>query len=573
MHAELPTAVPTDSSPATVLPAGRPLDTGRPAVAASAPSLGARRAGFVLLVLLLSAVAAAKAVLFDTMDPDCFWHLKVAEQLLSDGIGPIVDRLSFASLQSAWTPYSWLAELAMKAVWDAGGYRLAVATQAAMQAGFVILIAWACLKARPALPPRTRYLPPVDPRERNGTGRRSSYLSSAVAAAGAGFVSLPYLSFRPVTAALLLLAVGVGLIVRDRARGERTRAVWLCPLLAAVAVNLHLYAALLPILFAALLVGAVWERFAVAEPAERVEADRRAGRCFLLSAATAVGCACTPMLPGLVATAVHYTAADPMVAGGHLAEMRPFYTGTLGTASAGVAGFGLVLILARFNRFRVGERLMLAVAVLLLSQWGRFSTVFAMIAAPMVAVATAGLCDHALGRRPVRLALAVVLAATCARVGSSFPTAGVPLSAWLNRHGLDAPGYPSAAAEYVSANVAPRSGRLITEFAWGGYLEWAVGDRYQLFLDGRTQLFSPEFWRATYLAGAADRERFLGQVEADAAVLPAGQSVFRHALVKAGWRSAWRDDRSEVLLPPARPAVAAKSAATKPWTLGSLLPE
>src|SRR5688572_6164803 len=82
--------------------------------------------GAALLVALLALAAAGKAVLYDTIDPDCFIHLLAADQLLSDGIGPLVDRQSFASVQTPWTPYSWLAELGMKAIWDAGGYRAAV---------------------------------------------------------------------------------------------------------------------------------------------------------------------------------------------------------------------------------------------------------------------------------------------------------------------------------------------------------------------------------------------------------------------------------------------------------------
>src|SRR5829696_10259538 len=94
-------------------------------VAVFHPSRSATPA-FLALLGLVALVAGGKAVLFDTLDPDCFWHLRVAEQLRQDGIGPLVDRLSFGSMKEPWTPYSWLAELLMKVVWDAGGYRAAV---------------------------------------------------------------------------------------------------------------------------------------------------------------------------------------------------------------------------------------------------------------------------------------------------------------------------------------------------------------------------------------------------------------------------------------------------------------
>lgn len=542
------------------------------------PHTATPRIGFALLLALLAVIAGGKAVLFDTIDPDCFWHLRVAQQLKADGVGPLVDRLSFASVQEPWTPYSWLAELGMKAVWDAGGYRLAVAAQAGIQAAFVVLIALTCRRARPALPPRARFLPPVETLARWADGR-PSYLACGVAAAAMGFVALPYLSFRPVTAALVLQAACGLLVVRDRARDERTALVWLVPVMTALLVNLHLNAVFVPAGFAALLAGAVWERFVVAEPPEQPEACRRVARCFLLTLASAAACCCTPMLPGLVRAALHYGSADPMVASGHLAEMRPFFHGTFGSAAAAVVGLTLVLIVRRLGQFRPGERLCLGLGVVLLSQWGRFAPVFALTAAPMLAVAVGRLSDRSLARLPVKLALATVLALATIRVAGDFPPAGRPLAAWVNRHGPDAPGYPVDAARYVADRVTPRTGRLIGEFTWGGYLEWRLGDRYQLLLDGRTQLFAPSFWRATYLGGEAERACFLARVDADAAVLPAGSSLFRHALIGQGWRSAWRDERSEVLLPPARVGDAptpSESAQAKPkrWPIFSaILPE
>jgi hypothetical protein len=113
----------------------------------------------------------------------------------------------------------------------------------------------------------------------------------------------------------------------------------------------------------------------------------------------------------------------------------------------------------------------------------------------------------------------------------------------------------------------------VNEFTWGGYLEYRLGGRYQVLLDGRTQLFAPEFWRATYLAGPDPRLRFLADVRADAAVVPAGSSVFRHALVQLGWRPVYHDDRAEVLLPPAEQAEAGDRREQDGWSvINALLP-
>src|SRR5687768_12862114 len=106
--------------------------------------------GTALLVGLLALAAAGKAVLYDTLDPDVFLHLLAADQLLDDGIGPLVDHQSFASMSRPWTPYSWLAELAMKVIWDGGGYRAAVAVHALLAAAIMAVTAVTCVVKAPS---------------------------------------------------------------------------------------------------------------------------------------------------------------------------------------------------------------------------------------------------------------------------------------------------------------------------------------------------------------------------------------------------------------------------------------
>jgi hypothetical protein len=527
------------------------------------------RPGLLALLGLIALVAGGKAVLFDTLDPDCFWHLRVAEQLKAEGVRPLVDRMSFASVQTPWTPYSWLAELAMKAVWDCGGWRAAVAAQALMQAAFVAVVGLACCSMRAAGGARSRFLPAPGVVAEDIC--ETSRLSAVLATAFATFVSLPYLSFRPVTAALVVLAACVWLLVRDRAHGERSRAVVMVMPLTALAVNLHLYAIFVPMALALLAAGAVWERVTGAEPAERPEADRRVMRYLLLFGGCGLACLATPMLRGTISTALHYGAFDPMVSSGVLAEMRPFFHGPMGKVSAVLVLLAFACVVWNRRRLRAGELLVAAASVVLLSRMGRFAPLMAIVAAPMLAVTLPQLSDRVLARPLVPIAACLVLLAGVLRVARAFPPGDVPMAAWVNRHGPEAPGYPCDAADFVAAKVTPVTGRLITEFTWGGYLEWRLGDRYQLFLDGRTQLFSPEFWRATYLNGHEERRRFLSHVRADAAILPAGSSLFRHSLVRLGWTSVYRDERAEVLVPPPGDPLADQQERERRWSLASLL--
>ena len=488
--------------------------------------------GFWLLIGILATFAAAKAVRFDTLDPDCFWHLRVADQLVRDGVGPVVDHLSFSSRPEPWTPYSWGAELAMRAVWHAGGYRAAVATQAVLQATFVMLLGGACADFRLAAARRAGLRPSVDaPSPALGAAaKRGIYASAALATAVGVYLSLPYLSFRPVTLALVLMAAALWLTLRDRRCGGR--AVWLVVPLTVLLANVHLYAVLMPAAAGLLLLG------------DWID-GRPMRRMAWLAATVAIASIATPMLPGVLRTALFYGTRDAMVSGPIIAEMRPWGrdVGSIVLLAGLLAGVGR-------SRAPTGLLLWTAAAALGALTLGRFAPVLALAACPPLAAGLPSLSDRALTRRPVVVALSVVLLGCVGRITAAFPARAVPLSSWLDRLGPDAPGYPCAAADFVADHVAPATGHLINEFTWGGYLGWRLGDRWQVLLDGRTQVFPPRLWRETYLGSDADCRSFLADARADAAVLPVRRSRFRSALLAQGWTVAHRDDRADVLVPP-----------------------
>src|SRR5262249_50582469 len=74
--------------------------------------------GFLGVLALIMLFAAAKPVLHDTLDPDFFRHLRTADHISNSSLG----------------------ELGMKWVLDHGGLRGAMATQATLEAAFVILL-------------------------------------------------------------------------------------------------------------------------------------------------------------------------------------------------------------------------------------------------------------------------------------------------------------------------------------------------------------------------------------------------------------------------------------------------
>jgi hypothetical protein len=274
------------------------------------------------------------------------------------------------------------------------------------------------------------------------------------------------------------------------------------------------------------------------------------------------------MLPGVIGAVLHYQASDPMVASGVIGEMQPFYHGFAGAVSAGVVLLMAGCVLLGRRNLRVGEWLWLAIATTLLFRLGRFAPQFAIVAAPIFATTIPKLSSRVLLKPAIRALMALVLLGGTVRITLAFPRSGTTFDAWLERHGPDGPGYPCKAANFIATDVKPTTGRLINEFTWGGFLEWRFKDRYQMLLDGRTQLFSPEFWRATYLGSDQDRAAYLAQIHADAALLPMRNSIFETTLRKQGWQVAYRDERAMVLIPP--PSTIANKPNSK-WPFATVL--
>jgi hypothetical protein len=528
------------------------------------------RQGFLLLLGIVLMLIASKPALFDNADPDLFWHLRVAEQIEQDGVGPLMDGLSFTSIREPWTPYSWLGELAMKWTWDVGAMPGVLVVQTVLLAAFFSLVArtgWELTAPSPGTPGEGRGEGLSDDfgaraltltlSRSTGRGDRRPLFSIALATAFAAFGSFPYLSFRPAMFALVLLATCAWLFVRDRRLGEASRAVWLVPLLTALCVNVHLYAFFVPALLGLI---------AIADWLARRQFPRRA---FTLATASGVGCLCTPLLPGVVAQAFAYQSSDVMVREGRIAEMQPIWGGMFGWFLIGVSVFAIIRRMSHessrmdtnqqkvdesffpFVRIREDSWLLIwgVASLILMLKLGRFVPVAMIGLAPLVALALPRLNDRVLGKPALRLAMACLLVAGIVRIAVTIPQSR-DLDAWLIRFGADAPVYPVAAAKYVHEHVAERNGRLVNEFTWGGYLAWRLGDRYQVFVDGRTQLYSESFWRSTHLGTDADVMPVLAASKADAAIVPAAKSRFDGTLRKLGWTEAFRDDVAVVLVPP-----------------------
>jgi hypothetical protein len=145
-----------------------------------------------------------------------------------------------------------------------------------------------------------------------------------------------------------------------------------------------------------------------------------------------------------------------MVEARAVAEFLPFHAGPAGKVSAGLVLVMLACAVARRRELRAGEVFWLFGSIVLLMRMGRFAPLFAIVAAPIFAATLPRLSDGILSRPLTVAAVVAVLGVGLVRVVAAFPGRDVPIDAWVNRHGADAPGYPAAAAAYVE-QTSPRA--------------------------------------------------------------------------------------------------------------------
>jgi hypothetical protein len=504
-----------------------------PATSSASPRL--LPIGGFLLIGIIALLGAGKTILADSLDPDCFWHLRVADAISNESFpSPLVDNLSFSSRKTPWVPYSWLAELGMKKLWDAGGYRAAVAATAILETAFLFALGLCAVELTRAVYGQPRFL------------------AAALATVAGAVWSMAYLSFRPVTAVLAVLAITAWLLLRDRRMLRKSRAVWLVPLFTALATNFHFFAFLIPLWTALLCAGDILQK----------SGNRR--RAFLLFALCFIASLLTPMLPGSVKSIVYYSMNDPMVKFGHIAELMPFWNGIMGRISAVLVAIMLICLMARaliwrwrispscstvyapLSRASVGIWLWLISGFALLLWMGRMAPVFAIIGVPVFAVALPNLSDRLLSKPIAIFPIAAVFCLMLGRIISEFPAASTSLDTFLNRNGGT---YPTAAADFVD-NLHKHGNRLICEWPFGGYFEWRFAGKYQTLMDGRTQVFRPEFWQSAVLPSTeSEREEFLKSVHADIAIISATNSIYFAPLTKLNWQVVYRDKNAMVMFP------------------------
>ncbi len=406
--------------------------------------------GFQTLVAVCVLALILVAVPRSMADPDIWWHLRNAREMLAQHAFLRHDLFSFTAQGSPWIDHEWLAELPFYAGWridgGAGVYWVTAAVIEAIFAG----VLWLCWRAS------------------------GSWYAASGFTIGAAFLST--VSFGPRTLLFGWLCLVAELIVLEQFP-RRPRAVLALPALFALWVNLHgSWMIGLTVLLLASFMGYVP---ASAKWVRPNHFTRTQSRMLLLSWAGIVPALfCNPWGWRLVAYPFNFAFRQTL----NIANVEEWQSLDLHSLRGRVVLLALLLLLGRQlwrpRRWTLTELALLGVGLYSAFSYTRFLFLLALLAAPVIArsFARASPQGRVAGHRGVHAAL---LAAVFALViGFEHKGSADPDTA-LQR-------FPAQALPAL-AHLDPHR-RLFNEFLWGGYLEW-YRPELPVFIDSRVDLF------------------------------------------------------------------------------------
>ncbi len=394
-------------------------------------------------------------------DPDIWWHMRNAEELLRTGRFVRADAYSYTVTGAPWINHEWLGELPYFLGWRCFGLQgLYLVMALALVAIFLLLY-------------RLAYL------------RSHDYKAAALACGLA--IPLATVSFGPRTLLFGWIFLLLELLILET-YGSRRRLLWLLPPLFAVWVNTH----------GSWLIGfGLLIAFAIAGccnvRAGRIESVRRSVAELKQLATVIILSAAALFLNPYGWRLVFYPfdlAFRQKLNVSHVEEWQsPDFHAIRGKLLLAIILGVLVLALIRRGRFQLHEVLFVLIAFYSAMTYSRFLFLAAIIVTPVLAaeLSLRGFGGPAAPDKPgLNLAM---LAALLAIMVWQIPS-NAQLSAGIAEE------YPVAATTYLSS-IHPQD-RVLNDYDWGGYLIWNAR-QIPVFVDSRVDIFEYRGIFADYL--------------------------------------------------------------------------
>ena len=405
----------------------------------------------VLGAILVGAVATITQPFF--VDPDVWWHIKQGAFILTTHHLPTKDIYSFTLDGHPWTAYEWLGDVLLAASYGLGGLRgLDVLL---LVLGSAIVIALYTLASI-----------------------RSGNSKAAFVATAATFV-LATVSFNLRPQMLGYLFLILTLIVLERFRQGRRRAIWTLPILMLVWVNAHgSWIVGLGVIGVYLASGLLEFHIGNVKALRWSFPDRlRLASVLILSACAAL---ITPYGTALARYPFEVAFSLPMGVGNVLEWLpMPF---NLVAGKVFLALLLVCVVLQVVHRFpwRCEELALFVFAAAVACMHRRFLLIFVPALIPILATILVRWVPRYERGKDRHILNAVAMAIILGLIIRYFPSQ----SELLQKVGKT---YPVAAVEYLSHHSVP--GPMYNTYGFGGYLILSRGPENKVFMDGRSELY------------------------------------------------------------------------------------
>lgn len=449
-------------------------------------------------------------------DPDLGWHLKTGQIIAQTHHIFHSDPYSFTRAGQPWINHEWLSDLLMYGLYRLGGSAALIILFAAVSAAAFLVV----------------FL--------RGPGK--PYLAGAVTIWGA-LASGPSWGVRPQIFSLLLASIFLWIL--ERSENEVTLLWWTLPL-TVLWVNLHAEFALGIALIALFFIGTALDWIFGFRPwAEAASSLRN------LALALGFCLALVPLNPygtkmylypwhTLSSTAMAAYIQEWMSPDFHKMMYLPFLLMVLALLAA-----------AATSRLRLRPRDILLVSVMLFAglRSVRHIPIFAIVAAPILGRLVQSLLEqrniHLSDRTPAANGKVTVNAAIFA--GFVIFVALWVRSVIQREPRAEAENFPAQAISFLAQHQLP--GPLFNHYNWGGYLIWKLYPRYEVFADGRADVYGDQF-----LDDLAEiyfvRDHWRQKFEAwpiRTVIVPPNAPLIAALRLQSGWKQVYADQQAIIL--------------------------
>jgi hypothetical protein len=453
-------------------------------------------------------------------DPDFWWHLRTGQLIVETRTIPHADPFSFTNQGKTWIAHEWLSEIFIYGIYWIGGYGLLILTFAAIITATFLLV----------------------------------YLRSAERPYIAGFALLlgalataPTWGVRPQMISYLLSALFLFLLDRYT-ESRKTKYLIPIPILMLLWVNLHAAYALGFAILGIYIAGDIYE---------------------LIKAKIAkTGSTNSPILKnlmilfGILVLSLLAALANP---NGIRLLTYPFETLSSQAMQQNIQewfspDFHQVewqplawLILALIGAGLLGRKSISLTKILLTLVFG-YATLHSMRHVPLFAIAAVPVLAEEIGsmvriRQEVRKAGRLLKWVNFFLVACAILVAGLRfVSVVQEQANTEKEKFPAAAVDWIVQHHP--SGNIFNTYGWGGYLIWRLYPEYQVYIDGRADVYGDSFIN-DYLrieAGEPGWETSLSLDGVRIVLIERGSLLARDLRQSADWEIAFSDEQSVMFI-------------------------